>query len=78
MVLAEAGFEQLDRARVRIQTRIHRLKDRCSERLAMVSKSMGHSSISVTADIYRHVSPGSDQGLRDAIAKLDLPDTVSL
>ena len=46
--------------------------------LAVVSKAMGHSSISVTADIYHHASPQSDQDLRDAVAKMELPEAVSL
>lgn len=46
--------------------------------IAVVSKAMGHSSIAVTCDIYHHASPQSDQDLRDAVAKMELPEAVSL
>lgn len=46
--------------------------------IAVVSKAMGHSSIAVTCDIYHHASPHSDQGLRDAVVNMSLPDVVAV
>ena len=44
--------------------------------LADVSKYMGHSSVSVTADIYHHLMKGSDDRAR--AATMSLPDAVAM
>lgn len=44
--------------------------------LADVSKYLGHSSVSVTADIYHHLMKGSDDRAR--AATMDLPDVVGV
>ena len=64
----------LDRAELR-HVRFHDIRHSFAsilvqqgESLAYVKEQMGHSSISVTVDIYGHLEPGAD---RDEVNKLD-------
>jgi integrase len=42
--------------------------------LKVVSEGLGHSSVSITADTYQHVSEGMDRQAADTVAALILGD----